>query len=95
MPISHLYIYEGLGSTNSSFQLFPLSLIVFFFHSMSVNWNVVVEVMDTVGHLDGSFAMRWRTEIPQSCRCLAAGVFVLSVHTVMREKVSLNMQPGI
>lgn len=51
--------------------------------------------MNTVEHLAGSFAMRLRTEIPQSCRCLAAGVLVLSVHTVMRERVSLNMQPGI
>lgn len=92
---SHLYIYEGLGCTNSSFQLFPLSLVVFFFHFMSINWNVVVEVVDTVGHLDGSFAMRSRPEIPQSCRYLAAGVFVLSLHTVVRERVSLNMQPGI
>lgn len=51
--------------------------------------------MDTVEHFDDSFAMRSRTEIPQSCRCLAAGVLVFSVHTVMRERVSLNMQLGI
>lgn len=48
--------------------------------------------MDTVEHFDDCSAMRSRTEIPQSCRCLAAGVLVFSVHTVMRERVSLNMQ---
>lgn len=49
--------------------------------------------MNTVKHLDGSFAMGLRAEIPQSSRCLAAGVLVLCVHTLMRKRV--NMQPGI
>ena len=51
--------------------------------------------MDTVESLDDSFILRWRTEIPQGCGCLAAGVLVLSVHTVMGERVSLKTQLGI
>lgn len=51
--------------------------------------------MDTVESLDGSFFFELRTENPQSCGCLAAGVLFLSVHTVMGERVSLKIQLGI
>lgn len=51
--------------------------------------------MDTAESLDNSFFLRLRTEIPQGCGCLAAGVLFLSVHTVMGERVSLKIQLGI
>lgn len=51
--------------------------------------------MDTVESLDDSFFLKLRTKIPQGCGYLGAAVLVLSVHTLMGERVSVKIQLGI